>query len=247
MKLTTRVFVVAMLVVPVLTAQETARGLLDLASKKAASAKGRSGDEAAAILKEAAGMLEQLTAKFPSAKAEAARAHLDLGRIRRRLDDLPGAESALKEASGATDEPRVATEALHDLASIYRKTKRLPEAQQALERIVTQFPGEPRQRAEALSRLASLHRTAKRADAAEAALRQILADHGDLFAASVEALDDLVALKIGQGREPEARTLLASHAEAMKAKFSGTRYESRVKPALDRIAARFKLAEDDDE
>jgi hypothetical protein len=33
----------------------------------------------------------------------------------------------------------------------------------------------------------------------------------------------------------------------MKAKFNGTRYESRVKAALDRIAARFKLADDDDD
>ena len=50
-------------------------------------------------------------------------ARLEAGRIRRRLNDLPAAETALKEAAAATDEPRIATEALHDLASVYRKTQ----------------------------------------------------------------------------------------------------------------------------
>jgi tetratricopeptide (TPR) repeat protein len=190
----------AAVLVPLARGQETAKGLLDLAAKKAASAKGHSGDELTAILKEAAGLYEQVALRFPAAKAEVARSQLDLGRIRKRLDDLPAAETALKQAAAVVEESKVATEALHDLASIYRKTKRLTEAQQALERVVAEFPGEPRQRAEALSRLAGLHRAAKRVDAAEAALRQILAEHGDLFAQVVDALDDLVALKIAQGR-----------------------------------------------
>jgi tetratricopeptide (TPR) repeat protein len=247
MRFMTCAMVLATTLLSGLPAQDTAKGLLELAGKKAATAKGRTADEAAAILKDAAGMYEQVATRFPAAKAEGARSHLEVGRIRRKLNDLPGAEAALKEASLATEEPRIATEALHDLASVYRKTKRLPEAQQALERIVAEFASEPRQRAEALSRLASLHRAAKRMDAAEAALRQILADHGDLFSHAIDALDDLVVLKIGQGREAEARSLHASHGEALKARFNGTRYESRVQPALDRIATRFKLAEDDDE
>lgn len=246
MKVLTCALVFAAVLAGGVSGQENAKGLLDLAAKKAGSAKGRTADEAAAILKEAAGLYEQAIAKFPAAKAETARAHLEIGRIRRKLNDLPAAEMALKEAAAATDEPRIASEALHDLASIYRKTKRLPEAQQALERIVAEFHGEPRQRAEALSRLASLHRAAKRMDASEAALRQILADHGDLFSQAIDALDDLVALKIVQGHEPEARSLHASQGEALKARFGGTRYEARVKPALDKIATRFKLADDDD-
>ena len=246
MKSLIRGLVVLALFAPVLCAQETAKGLLDLAAKKAASAKGKSADEAAAILKDAAAMFEQVTVRFPSEKPEVARAQLDLGRVRKRLNDLPGAEAALKVAAEAKDTPRVAAEALHDLATIYRRSRRLEEARQALERVVAEFPGEPRQRAEALSRLASMHRAAKRVDAAEAALRQILSDHGDLFVAAVDALEDLVALKIAQGREEEARGVHASHGEALKARFSGSRYESRVQPALDRIAARFKAAGDDE-
>ena len=91
-----------------------------------------------------------------------------------------------------------------------------------------------------------MHRTAKRIDAAEAALRQILAEHGDLFAA-VEALDDLVALKIAQGRESEARTLLTSQGEALKTRFAGAGTRAGVQPVLDRIGARFKLVDDDDD
>jgi tetratricopeptide (TPR) repeat protein len=243
MKFTTCVLVAAA-IAGTIFGQETAKGMLDVAAKKAASAKGRTADESAAILKEAAGLYEQVLAKFPAARSEGARAHLELGRIRRRLNDLPAAEAALKQAAAVSDEPRFATEALHDLASIYRRTKRLPEAQQALERIVAEFASEPRQRAEALSRLASLHRTAKRVDAAEAALRQILTDHGDLFSPAVEALDDLVALKIAEGRESDARSLLTSHGDALKARLHGSRYESRVQPALDRIATRFKPDDD---
>ena len=247
MKFMMRALVLVVLVVPGMVAQETAKGMLDAAAKKAASAKGHPADEVAAILKEAAVLYEQVPVRFPAAKSDVARSRLEAGRIRRRLNEVPAAEAALKEAAAASDEPRIATEALHDLASIYRRAKRLPEAQQALERIVAEFPNEPRQRADALSRLASLHRAAKRIDAAEAALRQILAEHGDLFAAVTEALDDLVALKIQQGKESEARTLLTSHGEALKARFSGSRYENRVQPVLDRIGARFKPADDDDD
>jgi tetratricopeptide (TPR) repeat protein len=246
MKSLIRGLALLVLITPGLCAQETAKGMIDLAAKKAASAKGRSSEEGAVILEEAAAILEQVAIRFPSEKPAVARAHLDLGRVRKRLNDVPGAEAALVQASQATEEPKVATEALHDLATIYRRTKRLQEAQQALDRIVAEFPGEGRQRAEALSRLASMHRSAKRIDAAEAALRQILADHGDLFAAAVDALDDLVALKLGQGREDDARGLHASHGEALRARFAGTRYENRVQPALDRIAARFKSAGDDE-
>jgi tetratricopeptide (TPR) repeat protein len=246
MKLMTCAFLLAAFVASGLPAQETAKGLIDGAAKKAASAKGKTAEEAAALLKEAATMYDQVAAKFPAAKPEVARSRLEAGRLRRRLNDLPAAELALKEAAGFSDEPRIATEALHDLASVYRKGKRLPEAQQALERIVAEFPTEPRQRAEALSRLAAMHKAAKRVEAAETSLRQILAEHGDLFSHAVEALDDLVALKIAQGREADARTLLASHGEALKARFAGTRYESRLQPGLDRIASRFKPADDDE-
>lgn len=246
MRLMTCAWLILAMAAPGLLAQETAKGLMEGAAKKAASAKGKTVDEAAAILKEAAGIYEQVPARFPAAKPEVARSRLEVGRIRRRLNDLPAAEAALKEAAAASDDPRTATEALHDLASVYRKLKRLPEAQQALERIVAEFPNEPRQRAEALSRLAGMHRAAKRTEAAEAALKQLLAEHGDLFSPAMEALDDLVALKIGQGREADAKALLATQTEAMKSRFAGTRYEARVQPGLDKIAARIKAADDDE-
>lgn len=227
-----------------LLAQENAKSMLDVAAKKAASGKGKVGDELNGILKEAAGLYDQVAAKYPAAQAECAHAHLEAGRLRKRVGDLTGAEASLKLTAAVAAEPKFASEALHDLATIYRKTKRTTEAQQALERIVAEFRSEPRQRAEALSRLAAMHRAAKKPELAEASLRQILSDHGDLWSASTEALDDLVALQIAQGQEAEAKKTLAAQGEALKAKFHGTRHEGRLKVVLDRIALRFKLDDD---
>src|SRR4029078_7681972 len=89
-----------------------------------------------------AGMYEQVAARFPAAKSDVARSRLEARRLRRRLNEGPAAGAALEEDRAATAEPRIATEALHDLASIYRKAKRLPEAQQALERIAAEVPHE---------------------------------------------------------------------------------------------------------
>jgi tetratricopeptide (TPR) repeat protein len=227
-------------------AQDSPKAMIDAASKRAASAKGKSGDELSAILKEAAGLYEQVVTRFPDAKSEAARAQLEIGRLRKRLGDFAAAEMALKQAASAAQETKTATEALHDLATLYRKTKRLPEAQQALERIVAEFPTEPRQRAEALVRLGAMHRQGKRFEAAEASFRQVLADHGDIWSCAIDALDDLVALKVAQGQDKEARTALASHGESLKTRYHGTRYEARIQPALDRISARLKIADDPD-
>jgi hypothetical protein len=55
-----------------------------------------------------------------------------------------------------------------------------------------------------------------------------------------------VTLKIAQGKDADARGLLATHSEALKSRFAGTRYESRVQPGLDRIAAKLKAADDDE-
>ncbi len=246
-----RFFVICVALLGVLasavSAQDSAKAMLDAASKKAATAKGKNGDELNAILKEAAALYEQVPVKFAGSKAECAKAQLEAGRLRKRAGDLAGAEPLLKQAAAATDEPAVVCDALQDLATLYRRTKRLPEAQQALERIVTEFHSEPRERAEALSRLAGMHRTAKQYDKAEACLRQILSDHGELWSPSVEALDDLVTLKLAQGQEAEAKKMLQAHAEALKAHFHGTRYEGRVQPTLDRISLRFKIHDEESE
>jgi lipopolysaccharide biosynthesis regulator YciM len=223
-------------------AQETAKGLLSAAEKKIESAKGKTGDELAAALKDAALLFEEVSKRFPAAKAETARADLALGRVRRRLGDYGAAEAAWRRAAGS-GESRPGAEALHDLATLYRKQKKLPEAEAALDRLVKEFGSEPRERADALVRLGGLHRQQKRPDAAEAALRRVLAEHGDLLTPSLEAVDDLVALKLADDKDAEAAQIFEAQAEALKTRYAGTKQEARLATALDRIQLRLGKAE----
>ncbi len=222
-----------------LVAQETAKALLAAAEKRVDAAKGKLGEELATALKEGAAMFEAVTQRFPAAKAEAARAELGLGRARRRLGDFGAAEAAWKRAA-ASGETRPAAEALHDLATLYQKQKRMPDAQAALERVVAEFGVEPRERAEALVRLGGLFRRLKRPVDAEAALRRILAEHGDLLTPCLDAIDDLVQLKLDEDKDADAAEILSAQGEALKARFAGTKQEARLGTTLDRIRLRLK-------
>lgn len=222
-----------------LVAQETAKGLLAAAEKRVDSAKGKLGEELAQALKESAAMFEAVTQRFPAAKTEVARAELGLGRARRRLGEFGAAEAAWKRAA-ASGETRPAAEALHDLATLYQKQKRMPDAQAALERVVAELGAEPRERAEALVRLGGLFRRLKRPVDAEAALRRILAEHGDLLTPCLDAIDDLVALKLDEDKDAEAAQILDAQGEALKARFAGTKQEARLGTTLDRIRLRLR-------
>ena len=234
-----------LLLAAVAAGQDGARSLLDAARKRVEATRGRTGDELAQGLKEAAELLEQVAKKHPAAKTEIGRADLELGRVRKRLGDASAAEEAFKRASAA-EETRVAAEALHELAGVYKKQKKLGEAQAALERVVAEFGMEPRERAEAFIRLAGLHRAGKRPQEAETALLRVLAEHADLYACAVEALDDPVALKLSLDQDAEARKAFDAHAEGLKTRYVGGRNEARLQTALDRIQLRLKKSERDD-
>jgi tetratricopeptide (TPR) repeat protein len=220
-------------------AQDAATAVLKTAEKAAAAAKGKSGDELAKALNEAFAIYETVAKRFPAAKPEIARADLGIGRVKKRLGDLAAAETALKRAADS-GESRPAAEALHELATIYRKLKRLPDAAASLERVVAEFTSEPRERADALVRLGGLRRSEKKFDEAETALRRVLSEHGDLLTPSLEALDDLVALKLAADKDAEATELLDAHGAALKARFSGGKQEARLLAALDRMRLRIK-------
>jgi tetratricopeptide (TPR) repeat protein len=227
-----------------LPAQDTAKGLLAAADKRVDAARGKLGDELSRQLKDAAALYEALPQRFPQARPEVARAELGLGRVRRRLGEFGAAEAAWKRAA-ESGESRPAAEALHDLATLYQKQKRVPEAEAALGRLVADFGAEPRERADALVRLGGLYRRTKRPADAETALRRVFAEHGDLLSPCLEALDDLVALKLAADKDAEAAEILGAQGAALKARFQGTKQESRLAATLDRIALRVKGAPDD--
>ena len=131
--------------------------------------------------------------------------------------------------------------ALHDLATLHKKARRFERAREALRRIIDDHPAQAMARARALVRLASLHRAAREPKAAEELLRQCLKEHGDLWRQSIDALDALAALKLRAGRLEEARTLLETHGAAIKARFQGTKHETRVDAALGRMKSRARL------
>lgn len=220
-------------------AQDTAKGMLEAAEKRVDAAKGKLGDELNKALGEAVAMYEAVGKRFPTAKAEVARAELGLGRVKRRLGDFAAAEASWKRAA-TSGESRPAVEALHDLATLYRKQKRNDEAVAALERVVAEFAAEPRERADALVRLGGFFRSLKKPAEAEAALRRALAEHGDLATPALEALDDLVALKLSEDKDSEAQEAFKAHGDALKTRFAGTKQETRVAERLDRIGLRFK-------
>jgi tetratricopeptide (TPR) repeat protein len=179
--------------------------------------------------------------KAPEDAAAVARAHLELGRTWRRLGKLDQAEEALLAASRIPSQSRPCCDALHDLASLYRKTKRKEPALAVLQRIVEEFPGEPRSRAEALMRIAGWQRDAKEYPEAEETLRRCLKEHADLWRPSVDALDDLVALKIRQKAYDDARQVLDAHTDSIRARFAGSAREESVENALMKMGSRGRL------
>lgn len=221
--------------------QSHPKSVLDVALKRVELAKRKAGIEQLTALAESLGAFEALVEKFPTAHAEKARALLESGRIKRRLGDFSGAESAWRRASVITSETRCATDALIELASMLRRQHKVPEAQAALEVVVKDFASEPRNHAEALLRLASLHRAEKRPDAAETALRKCLAEHPDIRVVALEALEALVVLKLDQSQPMEAAKVFKAVSQDLRSRFRDGRDAERTSLALDRIGVRLKI------
>lgn len=222
-------------------AQDTGASLLAAARKRAQDATGRKGPELEAVLEDAIRLYGLVPDKFPDDGPSVARAWLEIGRAERRLGRSAGAEAAFRKASARPEEARTACDALHDLATLHRKAKKSEEARAALRQVIDGFPGQAASRAQALVRLAGLHRDAREYPQAEECLRRCLVEHADAWRTSIEALDDLVALKLRVKEPAEARRLLDTHGEAIKARFAGTSQEERVERALEKMPSRARL------
>ncbi len=213
---------------------------LDVALKRIELAKRKFGHEQLNAFAEALAALDDVVARFPSARSVKSRALLEKGRLMRKLGDHSGAEAAWQSAAEIVTEARGATDALLELASMHRRNRKVLEAQNALETIIGKFASESRNHAEALLRLASLHRSEKRPDACEATLMKCLAEHLDLRTVALDALDRLVALKLDQGQGVEAANVFRRIAEELKLRFREGRDASRVALQLDLIRVRLK-------
>lgn len=222
--------------------QDGGRSLLSAARKRALDARGKEGVERAKVYEDCVRLLILVPERYPEEKAAIARAWLELGRTYRRLDRLKEAEDAFNKVFRVPEEQRPCCDALHDLASLYRKSKRREDAATALQRVVDGFPGQARSRALALIRLAGFARDAKKYDRAEALLRQCLKEHGDLWRQSIDALDALVALRLRRKDVRGARGALDAHTASLRARFAGTDEEERVESALMKMSSRARLA-----
>ena len=222
--------------------QDSGQALLSAARKRALDARGKEGVAREKVYEDCVRLLTLVPERYPKEKIAVARAWLHLGRTYRRLDRPGDAEVAFGNVLRIPEEQRSCCEALHDLASLYRKGKRRGEATKSLQRVVDGFPGQVRLRAMALMRLAGLARDASAHARAETLLRQCLREHGDLWRQSVDALDQLVRLRLGQKDATGARGVLDAHAAALRARFVGTEDEDRLENALMKMVSRGRLA-----
>ena len=230
----------ALLAAPLL-AQETGRSLVSAARKRAQEARGKEKEEQVPIYEDSIRILKLVPERFPDDGAAVARAALEMGRLYRRLGRSDEAETAWLEVLKHPEEARPVCDALQDLASHYRRAKRLDDAAQVLLRLIDSYPDVGRPRALALIRLASVHRRQKDLVAAEERLRQCLNEHAALWRQSIDALDDLVAMKIRAKERKEARQLLDTHSAAILARFAETPQEDRVTDALRKMGSRARL------
>ena len=222
-------------------AQDSGKSLLSAARKRAADARGKKGEERKTILEDTLRILEMVPERFPKEAPSLARALVETGRVLRRLGRPEEAVSALERAVKVPDENRPACEALHELASLYRKAKQPEKAEAALQAIIDDHPQQALMRARALIRLASSKRSQKKLEEAAECLRRCLKEHGDLWRSAVDAVDALVALKLRAKDNAAARRLLDAHTEALKARFKGTKHELRVGHALQKMKSRARL------
>lgn len=226
---------------PALAGQDTGRSLLSAARKRAREARGLEGAERAAIFEDTLRILRMVPERFPDERPAVARAWLEMGRLLRRLDRGEEAVEALEKACTFTEEQRPVCDALHELASHYRKLREREQARAVLRRIVDEYPSQARPRARALIRMASLHREEKSYEKAEELLLQCLEEHGDLWRQAVDALDALVALKLRMKDIPGARSALDRHSKSLRARFAGTSLEARLERALMKMRSRPRL------
>ncbi len=236
----TLVLAVLGLLGPVL-AQDTGSSVLAAGRKRLEDAVGRKGAELTAVLEDGLRLLKTVPARFPEDRASSCRAWLEVGRVEKRLGRSTEAEAAFRKVLETPAEERPCCDALHDLATLHRKAKNADAAKAALQEVIDRFPGQPMERAHALIRLAGFHRDAKAFEQAEECLRRCLKEHGDLWRPAVDALDDLVALKLRQKETDEARKILDSHTEALRARFGGTGQEERIERALQKMPSRARL------
>lgn len=224
-----------------LLAQDSGRSLLSAARKRAKDARGKESTEKTAVYEDCIRILAMIPERFPKERPAVARAWLETGRFWRRLSRPEKAEAAWKRVLETPKEQRPACDALHDLATLYRKMKKRDDAEQMLRRVIKDFPGQPNPRAQALIRLAGLRRDAKAYEESEKLLRQCLNEHGDLWRRGVDALNALVALKLRQKQTEEGRRILDAHTDALRARFDGTAQAERLENALMKMSSRARL------
>lgn len=231
----------------VLDAQDSGRALLSAARKRAMDARGKEGEERAAVLRDCERILAVIPEKYSNEKPAVARAWLELGRTRKRLGKLKEAQAAFEKVLLDRNEQRPCCDALHELASLHKKGKRPAEAIAALQDVVKSYPTQARSRARALIRMGGLYRDMKQMEQAEAMWRQCLKEHGDLWRQSVDALNALVALKLRAKDVREARRILDAHTAALRSRFAGTKEEERLEAALAKMTSRVRLAKTETE
>jgi len=229
----------------IVDAQDGGRALLSAARKRSLDARGKEGPERVAILEDCERMLAAIPERFPDDRPAVARAWLELGRTRKRLGRTKDAAAALNNVLMVKEEQRPCCDALHELASLHRKAKRLDAAVSALETLVKDYPMQARSRARALVRIGGLYRSMRQFDKADGVLHQCLKEHGDLWRQSVDALNALVALKLSAKDPREGRRLLDAHTAALRARFAGSDDEERLEAALAKMTCRARLAKTD--
>lgn len=223
------------------TAQETAASLLSLARKQAQEAVGKKGGDLEAVLNKVVATYGEVIEKFPGDLSAVTRARLEMARAQRRLGKSEEAEAMFKRVLEAKEEKALCCDALHDLATLYRRQKKQKEAIAVLQDLVENYRDQTGERAQALIRLGGLYRDAKDFAKAEECLRLCLKEHADQWRASVDALDDLALLKLRQKDRDSAKEVLNAHTETIKARFAGTSNEERVERALLKMSSRARL------
>ena len=216
--------------------------LVTLARKRMAEAKGLDVDAKKVVWEDALKILLRVPVEFEGERPAVARAHLEMGRLHRRLGQAAEARRAFEAAVAFRDVSNVACDAMHDLVSVLRREKEYEAADAILLDLVKSFPEEKYDRAKALDRLASSARKRKEYEEAEGYLRQVLMEHGDLWRPAVDALDDLVTVLLLSGRGEEARRVLEAEREALLERFSEGRDADRVAKALDGMRCLARLA-----
>lgn len=222
-------------------AQDTAASLLTAARKKAKVARTLEGEDRDRARSEVITLLKSVHERFPSDVAAGTRAWLEIGRMERRRGQFGAAREAFEKVAGTPDQPGPVCDALHDLASLHRKEKRLGDARKCLDRVVKDFPKQGRARTKALLRLAGLDQRAGDLEAAEVAFRKVLDEHPELWRASVDALDRLARMKLRDGYRKEALDLVEKEGARLRTRFAATSQAARVEAALARMKIHAQL------